>query len=246
MLSFRNSFTAVYFIVIICLFSCGNKRVFHDKDKIDLDQNVTNRNRPMDSVFLHFEKNWKKFISAEQVLVKPVNTDLQDVWEPSIISDCIYSAEAGIYVPYVEFSWNSIPTQKRVRFDVALHYQGFQKNYYTTVLTAETEKRFNIPGNSTFLNDSSAVLLTGPALFPKVMKFQQEAIQIQDSALLKLNRDSAQQGKQTASSDKQVLRLTELGSGLSYKIRMCTFDNEVWKCTQEVMFTTPICPTDMK
>jgi hypothetical protein len=128
--------------------------------------------------------------------------------------------------------------QQPVRFDIALHFQGFEKNYYTTVFPVENLKRFNIPANSQFLLDTAAVLLTGPAMLPKVIDFHQETIQMPSQPTLKKQGESVMM--------KQSLRIIDMGPGLSYRIRLCTFNKESWTPTREVIFTTPICPLDIK
>ncbi|MGZ5253773.1 MAG: hypothetical protein ACXWV5_06285 [Flavitalea sp.] len=209
-----------------------------NRDQIDLDQNVTNRPLPVDSVFLNFERDWKKFISPTQVFLLPIMKEQEETWEPLVFSDCSFVAEAKRNIPQVEIAWNSPPMQSAVRFDIALHYQGFEKNYYTSVLIGDTQTRFNIPGNSSFVKDTAAVILTGPALFPKVLNFAQQTSASNPAAI--------NQASQQVNMVRNVLRLSDLGPGLSYRIRMCNMVGEQWTPTREVIVTTPICPTDYK
>lgn len=227
----------MFIVPAIIFFGCGNKGGRLDKEKIDLDQNVTNRHRPLDTVFLNFEKDWKKFISPNQMLAMPVMvTEEKQSWEPLIFSDCSFQAEVQANVPQVELTWNEPAMQEQpLRFDIALHYQGFEKNYYTSVLATDKPERFALPANSAFINDTAAVLLTGPSIFPKVQGLNRQT-------LASPNIDQQQQNVTLRST----LKLTQLGPGLSYRIRMSRFNKEVWIPTQEVIITTPICPTDYK
>lgn len=234
----------VYFLFYLGLHvsSCGDRNTTHmddDDDKINLDQDVTHRLRPLDSIFLDFDKNWTKFINRTEVLRRPVRIPKQpEVWEPVIISDCVFSQEAGGAVAQVEISWNEQPVERPVRFDLSLHYQGFERNYYTTIYPVKEEERFNLPENSQFISDTAAVLLTGPSMFPKVVAFNTQSLQGQDP--------SQQQVQGGRDITRYTLRLRDMGPGLSYRIRMCTFNQEVWTPTSETIFTTPICPTDNK
>lgn len=235
-----------YVCWVCCIFyiashvaSCGDRdtRGIGDGDKIDLDQDVTHRLRPQDSIFINFEKNWSKFITQKAELRLPVRTpEEKEIWEPVIIADCVFSPDAGDAVAQVELSWQEPMIEQPVRFDLTLHYQGFDRNYYTTIYPVEVEERFNIPSNSQFIRDTASVLLTGPPMFPKVIAFNTEPVQIQDQ--------SQQQDKSEQEIRSYTLRLRDMGPGLSYRIRMCTFNQEVWMPTRETIFTTPICPLD--
>jgi len=209
-----------------------------EKDKINLGQEVANRIMLQDSIFIHFEKNWQQFIAPARELLSPVNLEQKAAWEPLIFSDCRYYQDAHTNVPQVTISWNEPASQVPFRFDIALHYQGFEKNYYTSVFPVEKLKRFNIPQNSQFLKDTTAVLLTGPPLFPKIIDMEQHNIQTEN--------EPKNLTYQRIPMVKQTLRITELGQGLSYRIRKCSFDGQQWKPTREITFTTPICPVDMK
>jgi hypothetical protein len=225
---------------MIAFMSCRNSNKIGDKDKINLDQNVANTGRFQDSVFLHFEKNWTKFINRSPELVKivmPPDTVYSHRWEPVITADCEYKPEAQISVPVIEISWNEVAVQQPMRFDVALQYQGFEKNYYTTVFPIEKLNRFNIHLQSKFLQDTAAVLLAGPPLFPKVETFTRQDLpdtpgQVEVQNKTKLVRST--------------LRLTDLGPGLSYRLRKCTLVEDRWMPSREIIFNIPVCPLDYK
>jgi hypothetical protein len=229
----------IFLLVSLTLLTvdCGKKgketMEKQDEGDIDLDQDVTNERRPQDTAFLSFEKNWRKFISPAPELLRPVVVAKQPVaWTPIIISDCKFSAEAGGPVAQVEISWQAAPVEQPMRFDLAVHYQGFEKNYYSTVFPVEEQKRFNLPSNSRFVADPEAMLLTGPSMFPKVVQFKTA------------NLPTTNQVAANRNLKAYTLRLRDLGPGLSYRIRMCTFNREVWTPAQTFTFTSPICPND--
>lgn len=165
-------------------------------------------------------------------LQKAVDTSgpLQN-WDPEIKVDCQYYAAAGGRIPLVQVHWLSPPANTPVRFDIALHYQGFQKNYYSTLFPVEKEKRFGLPLQSNYIRDSPAVLLTGPSLFPKVVDYQ-SAI---DTSATRIGKTHI---------DGNTLLLTDVGPGLAYRIRMCTFAKGAWTPSHEILFSAPICPED--
>jgi hypothetical protein len=232
-----------HFIVLllgITLFSCRHNGKIQ-VGNVDLDQEVTTNRFPMDSVFLHFEKNWKKFINSSLELQKPVLQEAVSGWAPIVISNCIYSPELGHNIPVVELSWNESPAQRvpteekqlnqevtqarNVRFDISLHYKGFERNYYTTAFPATKEERFNIPMASAFIKDTAAVMLTGPTMLPKIAEFKQVMVRVNETDML-----------------KKTLKLTELGPGTSYRIRICRYNGQSWAPSSEFIFSTPICP----
>jgi hypothetical protein len=208
-------------------------------DKINLTQDVTQRRAPEDSVFRHFETTWQKFIDRKEELTRPVltsNQKLPESWEPVIVTDCVRSPESGDVTPQVELTWQSGASQKPFRFDIALHYKGFEKDYYTSAFPVAAEKRFSLPSQSKFLQDTAAVLLTGPPLFPRIVSFR--------AAAVTTPKDAKSRAGAAASTVRNTLRIQDLGSGLSYRIRMCTFDKAAWTPTKEIVFTTPLCPRD--
>jgi len=233
---------------------CNNKnrRVNADKDRdetrkddqVNIDQQITQRFYPKDSVFLNFDKTWQKFISRTPELMRPVMQQAQQQWQPLIISDCVYSQDAGHVVPQVEITWTEPEVQERtVRFDIALQSQGFERNYYTTAFPVQAPQRFVIPGISAFVTDTAAILLTGPALLPKVIQFSEQRVTSSPSDTGVQVRSFEPTGGRRGLV-KKTLKIQELGFGLSYKFRMASFNREAWAPTQEVIFTTPICPMD--
>ena len=231
-------------LFVMALGACNHKNNVADKDKLDLSQNVSNTGRFQDTAFRQFEKTWTKFINRSPELVKevmPINVqDVKTRWEPVITSDCEYLPEAQVNVPVVEITWNEVASQTPQRLDIALQYQGFEKNYYTTVFPIENSKRFNIHLQSQFLRDTAAVLLAGPPLFPKIQRFA--ALNLPATA----NTGQVIEGQNPAVMIKSTLRLTDLGPGLSYRIRRCTLVDDRWMPTQEVIFNIPVCPMDYK
>jgi hypothetical protein len=209
---------------------------------VDMEQNVTAERFPLDSVFLHFEKTWKKFIDTSIELQKPILERETVQWVPHVRSDCRYSSSLGRNIPVVILTWNEqapagatadkiqavrTTDENSLRFDVSLSYKGFERNYYTTAFPVKELQRFNIPVHSAFTQDSAAVLLTGPSGLPQVADFQQVLIKVHDTSLV-----------------QKTLTLMELGSGASYKIRKCVLSGASWAPSQEFVFSTPICPVD--
>jgi hypothetical protein len=221
-----------------------------DKDEtVNLGQNVTNDRKPRDPIFIDFEKNWRQFISQRPELALPVvplkEGEPKPTWEPVVTSECVNSPDAGGYVPQVTLMWNEpvevvgSPTSKaqqqrpldteRMRFDLSVHYRGFARNFYSTALPADKNKRFNLPSNSDLIKNTEAVLLTGPSLFPKLMDFRSDVLRD-----VTTNREIK----------KHTLVLRDLSPGLSYTIRLCTLSENNWREEKEFVFMTPICPKD--
>lgn len=224
-----------------------------DRDAIDLDQDVTSNRRPLDPIFIDFEKNWRKFISTAPELTQPVVRPEQppkEPWDPVVVAECVFSADAGVLVPQVTITWNepvgegpTIPigvrqpreqapeqqaaAEPRLRVDLAVHHNGFARNYYSTALSTAAQQRFNLPSNSGLVADTEAVMLTGPALFPKLMNFRAEMIQ---------DRDSARQFK------RHTLVLRDLSQGLTYTIRLSSPTQGAWTEDRQYAFLTPVCP----
>jgi len=201
--------------------------------QIDLDQQVTNETHPRDTVFRNFNQNWKKFISTQAELDKAVDTSQQPMgWEPEIRVDCQYSRAAGGIIPLVQVSWTSAQADTNVRMDIALLYRGFQNNYYSTVFPLTPNRRFALALHSNYLKDSAAVLLTGPSLFPKVVDFRlREA-------------DTSAKAVQGPALRQHTLLLTDVGPGLTYRLRMCMLHEGSWQTSREMLFSAPICPID--
>lgn len=237
---------SIVFSVCLTVTACQNKIKREREEEINLEQEVTNRQIPRDSIFFQFEKNWKKFISPLPELTRPVFVEQQEVptWQPLVITDCVYSQEAGGAVPQVELTWQEPVAQNTVRFDIALQSQGFERNYYSSVFPVERLKRFSLPLRSELVRDTAALLLTGPAMFPKIVQFSRTAIRVAGTDTLGQPQVRNAKGANAAAREEVKLRIVELGAGLSYKIRKCTFNKESWNATQEVIFNTPICPTD--
>jgi len=241
-------------IAVLALTKCGPKHPFTDDsfqdradDEIDLDQEVTIREKPTDSLFANFTKFWPTQVSSLPELTLPVipldekgdDVDREEPWNPRVSSACVFSEEAGIVVPEVTLTWAEPVRSERParRSDLTVHYQGFQKNLYTTFYPLEPLNRFNIPGNSEFLNDTAAILLTGTTLFPKVRAY--------DISLALTNQSGAtsEAVDDTPSTEYEIYSVTlrDLSPGLSYTIRLCELTGESWDETKSFVFTTPIC-----
>jgi hypothetical protein len=237
-------------LILLCICtvsSCGrNKNTAHtNKGDIGLDQDVTNNTKPQDVIFVDFQKNWKKFISSSPELTLPVvamKQPAQAAWQPLVSEDCVFSADAGGNVPQVTLTWNEAapsaqqqlaPSQTGQtsprRFDLALHYQGFERNYFTTAISTEKLKRFNLPSNSALIANPDALLLTGPGLFPKLVDFHTQMLKAPDT---------------NVEIPHQTLVLRDLAPGLAYRLREATLANNQWNVDKQVVFSTPICPNN--
>jgi hypothetical protein len=253
-------------LALLCLISntaCkrGGPPGTETRDGVSLNQNVTEE-KPKDPIFVDFQNNWRKLISPRAELALPViplkkEEQQRAVWQPVITSECVFSQDAGGYVPQVTLTWietqapqpgpgitlasqvqQPSPSQtqpqqtldpSKIRFDLALHFQAFERNQFTSAVASDKEKRFNLPSNSNFVTDSSALLLTGPSLFPKVLDFRAEIVRDRDS-----NRDVP----------RNTLVVGDLGQGLAYTLRMSSLGQNQWNETKQVVFTTPNCPQD--
>jgi hypothetical protein len=223
------------------LLSCRNTGRVQNGD-VDMEQQVTTERFPLDSVFLHFEKSWKKFIDSSVELRKPILERETVRWLPHVRSDCKFSTSLQRNVPVVILTWNeaapagmndekiqavTTANDNSLRFDMSLMYKGFERNYYTTAFPVNRLQRFNIPVHSAFTQDTAAVMLTGPSGLPQVADFQQVLVKVHDTSLL-----------------QKTLTLMELGPGASYKIRKCVLSGENWVPSQEFVFSTPVCPVN--
>jgi hypothetical protein len=169
----------------------------------------------------------------------------EEPWEPIVVADCVQSQDAGAMVPQVTLTWNEPAVDRpdtiravsqggaqaletpRHRIDLAVHHNGFGRNFYSSALSTAAFQRFNLPSSSALVNDTEAVVLTGPALFPKLMAFRAEIIQ---------DRDSGRRLR------RQVLVLRDLSEGLTYQIRLSSPADGAWREEQESVFLTPVCP----
>ena len=231
-------------LILTCTFlatSC-NKNVSRNKGDIGLDQDVTNTTKPQDIIFVDFQKNWKKFISSSREFtlpVIPIKQTEQEAWQPIVQQECVFSPDAGGNVPQVTITWSDPSPSLRVaearqqatavRFDISLHYQGFERNFYTTALSTAKLQRFNLPSNSALIANPDAVMLTGPGLFPKLIDYHTVLVKATDSDL---------------QIPRQTLILRDLAPGLAYKLRKATLGAEQWNGDRQFTFSTPVCPKD--
>ena len=253
-------------LILVCVISntaCNRGGQRKEGDKVSLDQDVTSDKKPKDPIFIDFQNNWKKFVSPSAELALPVislkkEEQQQPVWQPVITSQCVFSQDAGGFVPQVTLIWVETPAPQPVpgialarqvqrplpspsqqpqqtldlsktRFDLAVHFDGFDKNQFTSALAADKDKRFNLPSNSAFISNSDALLLTGPSLFPKVMDFKAEMVRDRDS-----NREIP----------RNTLVVRDLSQGLAYTLRLSILGQNQWNEAKRVVFTTPNCPQD--
>jgi len=244
----------LFLILISASGSCRNRANKSDKENtVNLGQDVTSDRRPKDPIFIDFEHNWRKFISSSPELALPVTPRKEvppaEAEAPVIQSECVFSSDAGGYVPQVTLIWNEPagpspgpavsqtggqkpqepPASDRIRFDLTVQYNGFDRNFYSSLLPTEKGKRFNLPSNSAFINQPEAVMLTGPGLFPKLMDYRTEIIQ---------DRDTHREIR------TQTLALRDLSPGLSYTIRVSAPGENRWDEKRKFVFLTPVCSKD--
>jgi hypothetical protein len=237
------------FVCIVSVIACTGQgtRTAATDEKIALEQHVTNEPKPQDAVFNQFPATWRKtVISSSAELTRPVRhiepKPGEPAWAPVVIAQCVFSADAGGMVPQVTLSWNApvsvAPNRAQarqegqapaadLRIDLALHHNGFVRNYYSTVLAADKLQRFKLPSNSALVSDQEAVLLTGPGLFPKLMDFRTEMLQERDT-----NRPF----------QKYTMILRDLSQGLTYTIRIDRASGSEWSEERRAVFLTPVCP----
>jgi hypothetical protein len=248
---FRLVSSCLISLCISSLLSCGRQSasVERTKDQINLDQDVTNNTKPQDPIFVDFEKDWRKFINPSPEMALPVvpirDQTKKTIWQPLAQAECVFSAAAGGNVPQVTLTWNETAAQTpgpqtrsqqqartepaKMRFDLALHYKGFERNYYSTALATDKLKRFTLPSNSELIANPDALLVTGPGLFPMLMDFQTEMVKAQGT---------------TQEIPRQTLVLRDLAPGLAYTLRQATLSNNQWHEDKEFSFSTPVCPKD--
>ena len=224
------------------------------RDSVDADQfGPPTEIKPTDPIFIDFERNWRQLISSAPELALPVvrpPRPVEDTWDPLFVAECVFSPDAGRPMPQVTLTWNdpirsgpdviqaqrppaeaTAPAQaaqtERLRLDLALHFDGFGRNYYSSALSTAAAQRFNLPSNSGLVQDTAAVMTTGAGLFPKLMSFRAEALQ---------DRDSPQQFV------RRTLVLRDLREALTYRIRLSNFVQDAWNEDRQYVFLTPICP----
>ena len=224
------------------------------QDSVDAEQfGPPNEIKPADPIFIDFERNWRQMISSAPELALPVvrpPRPVADTWDPLFVAECVNSPDAGRPMPQVTLTWNdpirsgpdviqaqrppvepTSPEQaaqtERLRLDLALHFDGFGRNYYSSALSTAAAQRFNLPSNSGLVQDTAAVMTTGPGLFPKLMSFRAEALQ---------DRDTPQQFV------RRTLVLRDLKEALTYRIRLSNFVKDAWNEDRQYVFLTPICP----
>ncbi len=231
---------------VLTAFACGRAQV-GDRDRVGVDRDAAAPRPPQDKIFVDFRKNWRELISQSPDFTRPVVVPEQppaQAWQPRVLSECVFSADAGGMVPQVTLVWVEPTAQApegalsatrqaqtgtpRLRFDLTVQYQGFQRNFYSTALASDKLQRFKIPSTSALVADEPAVLVTGPALFPKLMDFRMDPITDRDTARPFL---------------RHTLVLRDLNQGLSYTIRMDVPGSNAWNQDRQFAFLTPVCPT---
>lgn len=242
---------------LLVIISCGSQGDSRDspsrdrtEDQIDLDQTITVTAKPKDSLFANFSKFWPTMVSTVPELMLPVRIpdDPDDVpesdpWNPRVSSNCVFSEDAGMVVPEVTLSWAEPLRNVRkqpMRGDLTIHYQGFQRDLYTSLFPITAQTRFVIPGNSEFVRDTAAVLLSGFSLFPKVGNF---AVNTQTGTSLTpgTSEQIAQSTDAGVTYELYSITFRDLSPGLSYTIRLCAFEGEIWQEEKRFVFNTPIC-----
>lgn len=231
---------------ILTMFGCRDAQP--RDERVDLGQNVTVKQKARDKEFVEFEKNWRKFVttSAEMALpvIVPERPAQPEPWEPLVVTECVYSADADGLVAQATLTWNEpvrgdTPARasqqqparsrdaERWRFDLGVHHNALGRNYYSSVLAGQPLQRFQLPANSALVKDEQALLLTGPSLFPKLMSFRSAAIQDRDTQ---------------AMLEQHTLVLRDLSEGLSYTIRLDRPADNRWTEEKRFTFLTPVCP----
>jgi hypothetical protein len=141
---------------IVALLACDRRGGRPTDERVKLDQDVTVDGKPRDVIFVDFEKNWRQFVSpsvelAKPVLPRPTPGPKEEAWAPVVTAECVFSPDARGRVPQVTVVWNepvygrkppATAKQERagdqggatdvtgVRFDLALHHDGFGRNFY--------------------------------------------------------------------------------------------------------------------
>jgi hypothetical protein len=246
----------VFSILLLAFTSgCHGRSGHGDHDKIALGQNVTVNGKPLDPVFKDFPQSWRQFISQKPEFAIPVTgaAPKQEATspQPTIIPQCVYSPEAQGYVPQVSLTWDEpsgpaveppsiaarkppekAPNQQEEpsvrRFDLGLLHDPFGRNLFSSAMSTDKLRRFNLPPNSALVNNQEAVLLTGPGLFPKLMDYR--ALTVRDSST---NRQFL----------KQTVVLRELSEGITNKMRVSHLVGREWNTDQHFVFLVPVCPT---
>jgi hypothetical protein len=198
---------------------------------------------PKDKIFVDFAKNWRQVISESPELALPVTRPERPAarpWQPRVLTQCVFSDDAGGLVPQVTLSWNEtddiilLRAKARqtetppLRFDLAVHFDGFSRNYLSAALSTGKLERFKLPSNSPLVKDQAAVLESGPGLFPKVVEYRTESLQERDT-----QRAFVQ----------HTLALRDLNHAVSYTIRMDRREANGWTEDSRFEFQTPVCPT---
>jgi len=224
------------------------------ENSVDLEQGVTTDIKPVDEIFVNFEANWREFISPrEELTLDVVTEDPEEPWNPMVFSECAFSEGAGANVPLMTLTWVEpapITDKVPVRFDLTPHYQGFERESYTTIFPVAVQQRFNLPMNSALIANPEAVLLTGPGIFPKVVDFSQvvltgaggpvAAVALDPDRLKESGVESVEPGDARAGY-QVTIKLRDLNPGLAYKFRKCDLVQSSWRSDQTVTFSTPVC-----
>lgn len=194
--------------------------------------------------FKDFKNNWRQFISKSPEFTLPVTGIVTPpAGEPIISSECVFAAEAHGYVPQVTISWTDPaavvggtaemqarqqPAQAPVRrFDLGQHYKSFDRNLYSSALSTDKLKRFNLPSNSALVDNPQAVVEAGPGLFPVLADYRAEEIKDQ---------------KSDRRFYKETVVLSELSEGISNTLRVNSLSGREWKADREIQFMVPVCP----
>jgi len=197
--------------------------------------------------FKDFPNTWRQFISKSPEFTVPVTGIVRPeraAPEPIISSECVYSSEARGLVPVVTISWTvpagqvteteTAATAARQqpaeaplrRFDLGQHYKSFERNLYSSALSTDKLKRFNLPSNSALVGNQEAVVGAGPGLFPVLADYRVEEIKDQKS-----NRRFYQ----------ETVVLSELSEGISNTLRVSSLAGREWKTDQVIQFMVPVC-----
>jgi hypothetical protein len=195
--------------------------------------------------FKDFRNTWRQFISKSPEFTLPVTGIVRPeraAPEPIISPECVYSSEDRGFVPVVTIIWTvpagqvtetaataarQQPEAPLRRFDLGQHYKPFERNLYSSALSTDKLKRFNLPSNSALEGNQEAVVGAGPGLFPVLADYRVEEIKDQKS-----NRRFYQ----------ETVVLSELSEGISNTLRVSSLAGREWKTDQVIQFMVPVCP----
>jgi hypothetical protein len=204
-----------------------------------------------DPILRDFSTNWRQLLSQAPELAYPVvvppRPPRTPPWEPTIMTQCVFSPDAGGIVPQTTISWNEPiriddgggpnPTLRQtagaaattvpLRMDLGLYADAFARNHFSTALSPDVTRRFSLPAASGLVTDEAARNRSGAGLFPRLMTFNTETLVARDTNL---------------TFNRYTIVMRDLNQGVSYSIRVSRLSGEQWSDGRLVEFLTPVCP----